>query len=265
MIFCNCCSRIILFGFLFCLSFHTSAQDENLTPKFEDLMQDVIAEMNLSDEEQEEAIYAGVAGLKLRDWVRLKDFTWVPMMIEVNRFLSLPPTNEQTIKANEVYRLTLLNIIEKKWYLEEEAVKAGYRLDPKFDPVHYPNEEFLNDGEVVNPERPEILMFYPTPWGRMLLGVMFYVEDQLDAGPQFGGSSTIWHFHIQPKTCWINGIRVGLTPNRTCEKGLYSNRSPEMIHIWFVNHPEGRFGSTMGMAFSEAEAIKVRDLYKHYK
>ena len=33
-----------------------------------------------------------------------------------------------------------------------------------------------------------------------------------------------------------------------CDQGISTDRSPEMIHVWLVDHPEGRFAAHGALA-----------------
>jgi hypothetical protein len=57
------------------------------------------------------------------------------------------------------------------------------------DDRHFMSEEFLLDDRILDPERPEFLMYYATPEGMALTGLMFYVRSVGDWGPQIGGRS----------------------------------------------------------------------------
>ena len=43
------------------------------------------------------------------------------------------------------------------------------------DRRHYAKWEFVNDDVVLDPERPEFLMYYASPDGMQLIGFMFYI------------------------------------------------------------------------------------------
>lgn len=41
-------------------------------------------------------------------------------------------------------------------------------------------------------------------------------------------------------------IRVGLAPRgQGCVEGVASPRSPEMLHVWLIDRPEGPFATAM--------------------
>ena len=45
-------------------------------------------------------------------------------------------------------------------------------------------------------DKPEFLMYYDTPQGKGLAGLMFYMDTPAGWGEQIGGPLTIWHYHV---------------------------------------------------------------------
>ena len=114
---------------------------------------------------------------------------------------------------------------------------------------NFGHDGYLTDGRVLDPERPEFLMYYETEAGERLAGFMFYQESHYAHGPQFGGPLTVWHYHIlRAPMCWHGGLPVDPpTPQGICELGTAEIRTPEMLHVWFVEHPEGDYATSMGL------------------
>ena len=115
------------------------------------------------------------------------------------------------------------------------------------DDLHYFNEEFLLDDAVLDPERPEFLMYYPTQDGMALTGLMFFTRSSdSEHGPQIGGPLTVWHYHMysHPR-CFRHGIvAIGMLWDlKECAQA--SHRTPEMLHVWLVDHPSGPFATQM--------------------
>jgi hypothetical protein len=157
-----------------------------------------------------------------------------------------PPTEEQLVAAGdfvERVRATAAVLAD-----QEAAERAGYRQWATFDDVHMVNPDHVTDGRVLDPERPEFVMFQ---YGE-LLGFMFLAADNAAPGPQLGGPLTVWHHHRSGPACWTSG---GLLLDErhpqpgssgTCPGNLLlSERSPEMLHVWVVDHQDGPFASQM--------------------
>ena len=176
-----------------------------------------------------------------------------PAMVlwEVSEHPPDTPPSVAEVKASEAlladcYRAAL----EHGWYDFETGLADGYQLMFQ-DRRHYENRKFILDDHVLDPDRPEFLMYYGTPKGKRLSGFMFYVDTPLGRGPQPGGNLTIWHYHIWKSTlCLLNGlISAGIgDANGQCANGIPSHRSPEMIHVWLIDHPNGAFTTSMMIA-----------------
>lgn len=136
---------------------------------------------------------------------------------------------------------------EKGWFDFQRGLEDDFRLLVN-DRRHYYNEEFIFDDAILDCERPEFLMYYGTPLGKQLVGMMFYVAEPLARGPQLGGPLTVWHFHVWNRpTCMLRGLLGVGDPQEgsSCERGVSTHRSPEMLHVWFLDHPEGPFATGM--------------------
>lgn len=170
-------------------------------------------------------------------------------MYEVTRYPNRGPTDEERARAADLVQKTRAAAEKNGWFDYERASAAGFALLPGLDHLHFGKKEFLADGRVLDPERPEFLMFYDTPEGKRLTGVMFLEATPEGHGPQVGGPLTVWHYHTWPPQCQVDGTSIA--PPRedgTCERGVLSPRSPEMLHVWFVEHPEGPFATEMQLA-----------------
>ena len=91
--------------------------------------------------------------------------------------------------------------------------------------------------------------------------VMFYVQEALAHGPQVGGRLTNWHFHVWSKPrCFVRGLHAVDIPNRhgDCKIGEPLSRSPEMLHVWLLDHPDGRFATTMWLTREQLEDTLVK-------
>ncbi len=76
--------------------------------------------------------------------------------------------------------------VRNGWFDFQKALADGYQI--MFgDPVHYANWEFVRDGRVLDPDRPEFLMYYGTPQGKKLSGFMFLSDTPKGHGPQIAG------------------------------------------------------------------------------
>lgn len=183
-------------------------------------------------------------------------------MYELTQFPDKEATPEQKRRADELIEKTFAAVKAKGWLNKEQALRDGYKNMYK-DKIHYYKEEFLYDGEVLNPERPEFLMFYPTEQGELLMGVMF---GSVERGEQIGGPLTLWHYHVEQGICYRNGhLPIGeVNEKGECAEGVVSHHSPEMLHLWFFDHPDGRFATRMRLS-EEHFALAREQVLKFYQ
>ena len=129
-----------------------------------------------------------------------------------------PPTPEQQRAADELAADTREGVAK---YVDPLAAEAdGYRpSSPSWRPViHYLNPAHQRDGEILDPDRPEALVYANTSEGTILLGAMYVMPEPGVSGPRIGGCLTQWHAH-----------------------SLRGWETPEMMHMWSVDVPGGPF------------------------
>jgi hypothetical protein len=121
-------------------------------------------------------------------------------------------------------------------YRDPEAARAaGYRfaLGGKGRLLHAPNPAYRDDGRLLDPDRPEALVYWRGPRGGLaLVGVMF-TAPQDTPGPDVGGPITRWHDH---ETCRdpATGAKAGRPAQGACPAGRVLHRSGELLHVWFT-------------------------------
>ena len=176
---------------------------------------------------------------------------------EVTQYPAQKPTKKQIKEASQFRQQVIQAVINKGWKNRDAALGSGYEK-MYGDPVHYVNKAYLFDHRELDPERPEFLIYYQDKdSGRyILMGVMFISEKH---GRQLAGPLTVWHFHTQSHTCYENGLLpIGdLNDKGQCKEGATRKRSPEMLHLWFFNHPDGTFASRMWLSESEFQDAKT--------
>lgn len=168
-------------------------------------------------------------------------------MYELTQFPNQEATQAQRDAAKRFVKDSFKAVVRHGWLSKEKALSDGY--EKMFgDPVHFVNKMYVFDGETLNPDKPEVLMYYKTQEGDFLLGVMFLAVGQ--RGPQVAGPLSKWHFHIDRRMCYERGVLPidRMEEGGSCETGTPNIRSPEMLHVWFFDHPEGRFATKMGLS-----------------
>lgn len=162
------------------------------------------------------------------------------------------PTSEEIAAASELVEST-------KRFLEryrdpEEARRDGYfNGTPGAGGVnHWLNLQYMKDGRILDPARPENLMYYRTSSGReVLVGAMYVMQAPGEAGPRIGGEMTRWHLHTA--YCWAPAgfpDMPSALPGKDapCPPGHTLADTPEMIHVWIVPNPNGIFAEEMDLS-----------------
>lgn len=125
------------------------------------------------------------------------------------------------------------------------AVADGYDLDGLAGvDFHAANARYADDGRILDPARPEQLIYAATPSGPVLLGAMFEMPELGEPGPAFGGPLTHWHGHENVCFSLIPPAMASLvSPFGGCPLGSIAvPRTAEMIHVWIVPGAGQRFG-----------------------
>ncbi|MFI6292595.1 hypothetical protein ACIBEJ_13470 [Nonomuraea sp. NPDC050790] len=143
--------------------------------------------------------------------------------------------------------------LPKRWPTLAAAKKDGFfeSIDTG-GVVHLTKMDWIMDDRVLDPTHPEALVFYRKPaGGSILLGAM-YIMPPGAQGPRIGGSLTHWHAHDD--LCGLPGGGVAvLNADGTCPKGTSKiPATPEMLHVWVVDYPEGPFGDATAPALRTA-------------
>jgi len=125
----------------------------------------------------------------------------------------------------------------------QAAMAAGYRPQQTDGAVvHYVNARYLNDDRVLDPRRPESLVYLRGRSGLRLVAAMFLMARPGERGPAIGGSRAGWHTHT---SCWGSGGLGIPVPGGSCPAGTNPVRTSEMLHVWLVDVPGGPFAIDM--------------------
>ena len=141
------------------------------------------------------------------------------------------PTHAQRTAATDFVRAVKVGTYR---YVDvKQAVLDGYASDgkPTNAVMHYDSKGARSDGVVLDPKRPESLVYTNTYEGPRLIGVLFSMGGSKRPGPRFGGCLTEWHSHTMCKP------PVGPTrpaTEGTCPAGSEMKRTGDMIHTWVV-------------------------------
>ena len=142
------------------------------------------------------------------------------------------PSDDQVAAADSLVARTTLAL--QRYGDVADAVREGYR-PLGFEPNgvnHYINQAYLDDGRVLDVDRPEALLYGRRPDGSLFpVGVMFLAGSVRDRGPRVGGCLTPWHRQGFPFA----------GPGQV---------SAEMLHVWTIAVPGGAFAGHVEGAYA---------------
>jgi hypothetical protein len=158
------------------------------------------------------------------------------------------PSLDQQAAANALGAATKQAM--KRYARLSDALAAGYALPrPGTGPdVHLENKVFKSDGRVLDPQRPEMLVYAIGDGRATLLGVVFVMERAGTAGPDPGGPVTRWHAHNICLTLLPPGFGI-VSPFGSCPAFSVNVTTPEMMHVWIVDNPDGPFAEGLDKAW----------------
>ncbi len=154
-----------------------------------------------------------------------------------------PATAQERAAAEALHAATVTAL--SRWHDPAAAAADGFQTDGiRGLDFHAPNPRFQNDGVVLDPSRPEHLVYALGPDGPVLIGAMFEMEGIGVAGPAVGGPMTVWHAHdhicVTPAPPSIAGL---VSPYGACPLGAIAVPiTHEMLHVWVVPEAPEEFG-----------------------
>jgi hypothetical protein len=169
-------------------------------------------------------------------------------------------TPEQQARAENLLAASIM--ILPHWSDPAVAEAEGYRSihDSVTGYEHYINRDYMNDGRVLDPNRPESLVYQVRDGTKQLVAAMYMAEPgtTLDTTPELGGALTQWHIHNN--LCFtVDGTVAGLTnAEGGCNPPLVKPEAVPMIHVWIVPHPCGPFAALEGIAGGQIKPGETR-------
>ena len=126
-----------------------------------------------------------------------------------------------------------------KYHHLDDAMEAGYvQIAPPFngEGAHYLNPAYMGDGQFLNPERVESLVYRDDT----LEAAMYMMDTADQPGIDVAGCLTPWHLH--DNLCIAEGFQiVGLSDWGDCPSGSENRPTPPMLHVWLIPHEGGPF------------------------
>jgi hypothetical protein len=143
-----------------------------------------------------------------------------------------------------------------KYADRQAAINAGYKPMEQegLAIMHYVNQAYFTDADVLRPEHVQSLIYFNSSRGPVLIGAMYIMPNLATPGPEIGGSLTVWHQHDNLCFDRTTGVIVafahdgsgnGTEKSGTCPSGSSNRSTPQMLHVWLIENPDGPFGSDM--------------------
>ncbi|GBD22877.1 hypothetical protein HRbin29_00523 [bacterium HR29] len=130
-----------------------------------------------------------------------------------------------------------------------QALAAGYVQITQDLPgiaAHFYHPAYARDGELMNPDKPETLLYTKRLDGTWrLVGVMFTGERVTETPPSYFGALDVWHRH--ENLCFLPGGRVSVAPNTAACSGLFVAVTPWNLHVWIVEGSSGVFAHDLDL------------------
>lgn len=152
------------------------------------------------------------------------------------------PSTEERREAAEFARRTIRFV--KRYEDVTTAMDDDFRpwVDTPYKSVHhYVNYAHYYDWRILDPKRPEALVYVHTTGGPKLIGVMYSMEDPDRKPPDMGGCITRWHTHPQCRSP-VGYSHIWEEDWGDCPPGWEDDGGSEwMLHVWTVPMKDGPY------------------------
>jgi hypothetical protein len=156
-------------------------------------------------------------------------------------------TDQERARAEALWKASAAGA--RPWRDPEAATAAGFRFKQDAGAagpgravrfLHVPNPAWRADGRVLDPTRPETLVYWRDGRDRLTLVGVMYTAARGQPGPTVGGPVTRWHSH---ESCRDPATRakLGRPVDGRCPDGQVYRRSGEMMHVWFTDDLQTAF------------------------
>jgi hypothetical protein len=145
----------------------------------------------------------------------------------------IPVTPDQLQAAADFYARVKVSAVQ--FESVKDAMALGYiqvTQDLPAIAAHFYHPIWSRDGQLMNPERPEVLLYTKRMDGNWrLVGFMFTEEKVNETPPSFFGPLDAWHRH--ENLCFTAGAGVSAKPNKeACSGGVFTAVTAWQMHVW---------------------------------
>jgi hypothetical protein len=171
-------------------------------------------------------------------------------------------------RAERLIRDTIVDL--RRYEFPSAAYAAGYRsIGDRVTVEHYVNWSYINDGRILDPLRPESIVYAYRDGTQRAVAAMY----QLPFGssfadvPDVGGPLTQWHVHAD--LCLTNNPQQRIlssftTISGSCPTGTSKAGNTPMLHVWIIPNPCGPFAALDGVGAGQVPAGQTRRCNPQY-
>jgi hypothetical protein len=172
-------------------------------------------------------------------------------------------------RAQDLIKATIVDI--KRFETPAEAYAAGYRSigDGGTGDEHYVNWSYSNDGHILDPMRPESVVYEYRNGVQQAVAAMYSLpfNSRFTDAPDVGGALTQWHVHAN--LCLTDSgqqrVVAGLTSvGGACPAGTAKLGNTPMLHVWVFPNPCGPFAALEGIGAGQVPAGQTRQCNTKY-
>jgi len=173
-------------------------------------------------------------------------------------------TPVQLQRADALIENTVRDI--KRFRTPAEAYAAGYRSigDAVTGDEHYVNWSYANDGHILDPMRPESVVYERVNGQQRAVAAMYGMPfgSTFADVPDVGGALTQWHVHAN--LCLTQNpeqrVVAGLTSiGGKCPPGTSKAGNTPMLHVWIYPNPCGPFAALEGVGAGQVPKGQTRN------
>ncbi|HEV7524526.1 MAG TPA: hypothetical protein VGP92_06145 [Acidimicrobiia bacterium] len=166
-------------------------------------------------------------------------------------------------RAETLLRQTIVDL--RKYTYPAQATAAGYRSigDSGTGDEHYINWSTVDDGHILDPTRPESLVYEIRDGKQQIAAAMFMLPfgSRFSDTPDVGGPLTQWHIHAD--LCLTDSpdqkTLAGFVPvDGKCAPGTSKAGGMPMLHVWVRPNPCGPFAALEGPGAGQVPAGQAR-------
>jgi hypothetical protein len=173
-------------------------------------------------------------------------------------------TPAELLRAEHLIDMTIVDL--KRFETPAEAYAAGYRSigDALTGDEHYVNWSYSNDGHILDPMRPESVVYEVRNGKQTAVAAMYAMPfgSTFASVPDVGGALTQWHVHrnlcltTDPQRRVVAGVT---SLDGKCPPGTSKAGDTPMLHVWTIPNPCGPFAALEGIGAGQVPAGQTRN------